>query len=175
MLKGTGVDIKDWDNFAEIVQSAQSFKIPAVSVFIQRRVTLGGLSALYTVAAAGQSSMTGTLLALALMRGGAKVLTKPESLQSMVRAFDDSIPNQERRKLVLRTFRQILGPKAGSEEPTTADRKWAEKAADAVATAYGTTEETLQTGRDVVVPDVVKDLVKSISSSTMDKINQALE
>ena len=171
MLKGTGVDARKWNRFIDLTESAEGFKIPSASVFIQRRVTLGGISALYSTAKLGQRSKSAAIMALGLMRGGANLLVNPEALQTMTKAFDDSIPHQERRKAVIRFMRHALGYNASeSDEPTKADLAWADKAADALNEANGLAEEAVDS-----IPDSVTDLIGSFTSSTWEKINQALE
>jgi hypothetical protein len=178
MLKGTGVDGNDWQGFVDLIDSAESFKVPSASVFMQRRVTLGGIGALYTAGRLGQQSVTGTIMALLLMKTGSKMLVNPEALQTMVRAFDDNISNQLRRKLVMRTARHALGLGAGtSEEPTRADRTWAEEAEEAIIKAGAISEEVGEIPSEIVeaTPQIVKDIAGTISDTTWDLINQALE
>lgn len=108
MLKGTGVSVKDWKNFIKLGEAANSFALPSASVFLQRRVTLGGLGALATASKAGQASVLDGMVAIALMRKGAKFLSDPGTLKAVMSGLDRSATKTAKRNAILRVGRLLV-------------------------------------------------------------------
>ena len=123
MLKGTDVSVKNWEEFVKIGKAANSFTIPNASVFLQRRVTLGGIGSLLAVAAVGQSSAWAGILSLYVMRKGAKLLSDPAALRSLTTALDTSAAKTARRNAGMRLVREMAIDDKASDLPdlTTED------------------------------------------------------
>lgn len=117
MLKGSLVTVKEMENFVDVTRAAGSFTVPDVSVFLQRRLTLTGLrniaGGLTMLAGAGVNPVA-TAAAVLMARQAGKILTNPAQLRLMTRVLDETIPNQQRRALLLRLGRLVLD---GSDEP----------------------------------------------------------
>ena len=177
MLKGTGVDVQDFKEFVQVVEASGKVKIPATSTFLQRRVTLGGASALWSAAALGQASVPGTLTALLLMRKAGGLLMSPGALQSLTKSFDDSLSNQERRKFFMRAARHAFGYNANAT-PTKEDEKWAEIALEEVISAGGAVVDASRAVDDTFVAgheagyEYILNLGNSLDTSVIDKINR---
>lgn len=111
MLEGTGVTTKNIEKFLDVARAAGSFAVPDTSIFLQRRLTLGGVSALTgagTLGIAASSSPLTAVVAVLMTKKAGKILMSPENLKAMTRVLDDTVPQQQRRALLLRTARQIL-------------------------------------------------------------------
>ncbi len=117
MLSKSDVNIKDWDNFMTLATASKSFTLPSTSVFLQRRVTLGGLGAALTAAKVGQRSVLGALGALYVMRKGADLLTDPKLLRSLIRGMDEGAGTTARRNLIIRLGRELAIDDEGSDLP----------------------------------------------------------
>lgn len=109
-LKYSGVSVKELQDFFALSRASQSFFIPDASVFLQRRVTLGGLAALTaaggTISAAG-TALLPTAVKLYVMRMGSKALTNPKNLRTMTQALSDEVPDRLRRAAYLRMVKQL--------------------------------------------------------------------
>ena len=111
MLHGTGVKVADLEAFVDVARKSGSIVIPDTSTFIQRRVTIGGIRNLLggvALGAVGLQNPVGAVVGVLLTRKGAKILSSPSMLRSLSRAMDDTVPDMQRRALVLRVAREAL-------------------------------------------------------------------
>ena len=183
MLRGSGVKAADWKNFADIHKASGSYKVVDPSTFLQRRVTLGGAGALFSLAQFGSKGkggstvgkIFGTLTSLILAKKGMDLLANPEALQVMTKAFDNSLPNQQRRTLFLRGLREVLGlPKDAPIEATEEDTAWANELMKSMKANNEGINYGKPVAKDSIVPDEVMSLVSDINPTLFEKINRAI-
>ena len=117
MLRGTGVSAKDLETFINVARKAGSIAIPDTSTFVQRRVVLAGVTSMLAL----KAPIT-TAVGIVLARAGASILSNPRMLRSISRAMDDTIPDMQRRSLVLRVAREVLDTADEQPEEYPANR-----------------------------------------------------
>lgn len=118
MLEGSGVKVKDIEKFIDVARAAGSIVIPDVSAFVARRLTLAGVATLVTLS--GINNPIGTAVGVLLARQGAKILASPAHLKALTTALKDTVPDFQRRALVLRVARQVLDDEEPTQTPTPA-------------------------------------------------------
>lgn len=113
MLKFSGVTVRDLENFATAAHKAGDFGIPDPSVFLQRRITLGGLRNILGGVAMGAGAATSPVkvaVGILLVNKGGQILTKPEPLRNMIRAVEmsrDPTQTPQVKAMLLRIARNI--------------------------------------------------------------------
>lgn len=113
MVKGTGVTLKDLDNFVEVARAASDFTISSSSTFLQRKFTLTAFRGIGSAAAftASLADPITTVTAIFLLRHGGRILTRPSTLRNLTRAMDDTLTRQQRRTALTRVAQLTLrGP-----------------------------------------------------------------
>lgn len=129
-LKDSKVDIKDLDNFAEIVTRVGDVPIPSTGSFLQRRLTLGGLSS-FGLGAAGTAGFYGMgLLPVATLgaigRRGSKVMSDPKILKNMTKALNPKQSDVVRKRAYVAAINSLYGEDAAREEKKTIENLNAE-------------------------------------------------
>ena len=109
ILQGTGVTLKQLDDFNRVVQSVGSVEIPDVSKFLQRRITLGGAAAITGLGgfAKGGGGILTKLGLLALTRSTARLLSSPQALKDMQAIISPTVTTQVKRATILRLLRSF--------------------------------------------------------------------
>ena len=109
ILQGTGVTLKQLDDFNRVVQAVGSVEIPDVSKFLQRRITLGGAAAITGLGgfAAGGGGILTKLGLLALTRSTARLLSSPQALKDMQAIISPTVTTQVKRATILRLLRSF--------------------------------------------------------------------
>jgi len=104
VLQGTGVKLKDIDNFIKVADKAGSFTIRDASDFVARRVTLSGFKGafLFGGAQAGLGLLAPSTLMIPLMlRYGSSILTDPQVLKAMTSRLEDKGFDVAKRKILM--------------------------------------------------------------------------
>jgi len=176
-LRYTGVGVKQLKDFFKLAAASQSFYIPDASVFLQRRVTLGGLAALGaaggTIAAAG-AALFPTAAKLAIMRMGSKYLTNPKNLRTLTQALSDEVPDRIRRAAYVRIVQDLN--KISQDDPELTDSEieaLKERAYQAAkATVQVTPGQLTQAGQQLTQAgqQAVGAIQKTLSPAAMKKI-----
>lgn len=117
ILKGTGLSPQTLEKFSRVADAVAGVPIPNTSVFIQRRLMLGGAASAISFVNAPVS----TVAAIITARYGAKLLSSPKMLDIMVKATDDTLSDKARRALLIRVARQFGDEQA--QEIDQANRK----------------------------------------------------
>ena len=177
-LKGSRTNVDELRHLFEMIKANDSVFNPKTSAFLQRRLTLTGPSAFLPGAAAGGyvSRLGGTALGhaigvvtgITLLRKGAKYLTNPKNLQTMVRALDDSLGAQVRRNALARIINDNDSDLATLLE---------EGARLGYSVATEEEPEVTEPGIVTRAKEAQKDasrIVGGLSQSAIDKINAAL-
>ena len=180
-LKYSGVSIKELQDFFALSRASQSFFIPDASIFLQRRITLGGLAAL--TAAGGTISAAGTALfptaaKLYLMRMGSKVLTNPKNLRTMTQALSDEVPDRLRRAAYLRMIKQLAVATKDDPELTEEDlnrlKSGAAQAGGSLQTVSRAGEQAL-IGNTEALEEGVAQAISAIQDSLTPKARQKIQ
>jgi hypothetical protein len=103
VLQGTGVKLKDIDNFINVAEESGSFRVRDASDFVARRVTLSGFKGafLFGGAAAGSILSAGSLMIPLLLRYGSSILTDPQVLKAMTARLEDKGFDVAKRKILM--------------------------------------------------------------------------
>jgi hypothetical protein len=103
VLQGTGVKLKDIDNFINVAEESGSFRVRDASDFVARRVTLSGFKGafLFGGAAAGSIFTAGSLMIPLLLRYGSSILTDPQVLKAMTARLEDKGFDVAKRKILM--------------------------------------------------------------------------
>lgn len=120
MLAGSGVGVKDLENLIDVAKAGNSVTVPDSSVFIQRRITLGGIRSLLGGLGMGASLVANpisTATGILMVRRGVQILSDPAQLKLMIKAADDTVPQMLRRSMLLRVAEAVLDDNA-TEEPS---------------------------------------------------------
>ena len=181
-LRYTGVGVKDLKNFFTLANASQSFYIPDASVFLQRRVTLGGLAALGaaggTIAAAG-AALFPTAAKLTLMRMGSKYLTNPKNLRTLTQALSDEFPDRIRRAAYARLVQDLNKISQDDPELTDAEIEILKQRAYQAAkdTIQVTPSQLMQAGQQLTQSgqQAIGAIQKSLSPTARQKIQSATE
>lgn len=118
MISGTGVAMKDLDNFVEVARAAEDFTISSSSTFLQRKFTLTAFRGIGSAAAftASLADPITTVTAIFLLRHGGRILTRPSTLRNLTRAMDDTLTRQQRRTALTRVAQLVLRRPDNREE-----------------------------------------------------------
>ena len=181
-LRYTGVGVKDLKNFFTLANASQSFYIPDASIFLQRRVTLGGLAALGaaggTLAAAG-AALFPTAAKLTLMRMGSKYLTNPKNLRTLTQALSDEVPDRVRRAAYARLVQDLNKISQDDPELTDAEIETLKQRAyqAAKSTIQVTPSQLMQAGQQLTQSgqQAIGAIQKSLSPTARQKIQSATE
>lgn len=113
MIRGTGVNLKDLDDFVEMARAAEDFTISSSATFLKRKFTLTAFRGIGSAAAftASLADPITTITAIFLLRHGGRILTRPSTLRNLTRAMDDTLTKQLRRTAITRVAVNVLrGP-----------------------------------------------------------------
>jgi hypothetical protein len=173
--------LKSFKTFLLYQGLQQSFFIPDASVFLQRRVTLGGLAALTaaggTISAAG-TALLPTAVKLYVMRMGSKALTNPKNLRTMTQALSDEVPDRLRRAAYLRMVKQLS--MATKDDPELTAEELDELKSRAVQ-AGGSLQEMSRAGEQAfignteVLEEGASQAISAIQSSLTPQVRQKIQ
>lgn len=169
-LKFSGVDATEFKDILKLASVSADFFIPNASVFMQRRVTLGGLGALFTVGQIGGStSGLGVFPSIYLMRMGSKGVMNPKNLKTFTQVADNSLSPRVRRAALARIV-QDLNSIAEDKESPPIDENMAQQLLRTGEEAVSMGEEAVDSGAKAV-----KSIQSSISPRAMEKIRSAVQ
>jgi hypothetical protein len=119
MFKGSPVQMKTMEKFVEMAKRSGMVALPDTSSFIARRLTLGGFQSAVGGLTMGAGMLTNPVIGgatILLVRHGATIISSPAKLKAMTRILDNSVPDQQRRALLLRFGKQLYEEEVATEE-----------------------------------------------------------
>lgn len=132
MLRGSGADIADLEQFARVARNVTSVELADASTFVARSAALRGsgglMSAVRGVGTAGLSGVAhatgdpsgisaGAIVVVGLIRGGLGMLMRPRQLRWATSALDNRLDVAQRRAFALRFLRDALATAGEEWEP----------------------------------------------------------
>lgn len=103
ILRGSQLTTGTFEKFAAVAKAIEGVPVPNTSIYVQRRLMLGGAGA----AISFLNAPVTTIAAITMARYGAKLLSSPKMLDVLVKATDDTLTDKARRALVLRVIRHF--------------------------------------------------------------------
>tara|TARA_R110000824_G_scaffold125580_3_gene284777 strand:+ start:99 stop:2438 length:2340 start_codon:yes stop_codon:yes gene_type:complete len=169
VLKFSGVNSTEFKNVLKLASASADFFIPNASVFLQRRVTLGGLGALATVGGSAKRGPLGMLPIVYIMRMGGKAIMNPKNLKTMTQVADNSLAPRVRRAALARMV-QDLNSIAEDKESPPIDENIAQQ-------LLRSGQQAVSTGQEVIgaVPEVIKNIQSNLPPNAMQKIQNAIQ
>lgn len=119
MLRGTGVSVDMLQDLIKVSRAAGHTDIPNMSVFLGRRLIMGGVrsglvAALGATAAVGGGPGLITSMGLTMLaRGGSKIISNPENVRLATIALDANADQAMRRTSLLRLYRLYISENGG--------------------------------------------------------------
>ena len=109
ILSNVDVSPKLLNSVMDKLELMSKIRVPDMSTFLQRRVTLGGIGGLLSVSNFGSTGIVGAAATLYALRKGAKFLTDPVMLRKFTTAFDSSPLTTAKRQMQFDVLKQLQG------------------------------------------------------------------
>ena len=181
-LKGSKVTVDSIKNVFKLIESSDSVFNPKTSSFLARRLTLAGPTAFTGLAGAGGymaggeggglGGVVGAVSTILLLRKGARYLTNPENLKTMVRALDDSLAPRVRRNAYARLL-------TDAEDAQTAVDigRYAIGEEDSAPSVFDDSKKVIEDAQAITgkAGETIKSIVDSIPKNAMQKIQNAIQ